>query len=59
MPPVHGKLLKKEWGRTGVLPSRVFIRERERYGWTGQRKSAEAFLVTVTVPALWAARTAA
>ena len=29
------------------------------YGWTGQRKSAEEFLVTVTVPALCAARTAA
>ena len=26
---------------------------------TGQRKSADAFLVTVTVPALWAAKTAA
>src|SRR5438132_13619952 len=57
--PVHGKLLKKERGKTGVLPSRGFIRGRERYGWTGQRKSAEACLVTVTIPALGAARTAA
>ena len=29
------------------------------YGWTGHRKSAEEFLVTVTVPELCAARTAA
>lgn len=28
------------------------------YGWTGQRKSADAFLVTVTVPADCAERTA-
>jgi hypothetical protein len=56
---IAARITEKEWDGTDVEPSRVFIRLREHYGWTGQRKSADAFLVTVTVPALWAARTAA
>src|SRR5689334_13981701 len=45
-------------GRCRAVPRRSCT-GAEGYSWTGQRKSAEAFLVTVTVPALCAARTAA
>src|SRR5207245_1418306 len=49
---------KREHRRASNPPGCSFTKARG-YSWTGQRKSADAFLVTVTVPALWAARTAA
>ncbi len=49
---------KKGMGRCRVVLE-VHSREPGGYGWTGQRKSADAFLVTVTVLAVCAARTAA
>ena len=52
------RLMEKK-GLDGRTVLGMSIRESGGYSWTGQRKSAEAFLVTVTVPALWAARTAA
>ena len=63
--PGQGRQVSAESSRTrkrekkGMVSNRPGWTSHGEVIWTGQRKSANAFLVTVTVPALWAARTAA
>ncbi len=45
-------ITKKEMGWDDCLAVPSVLCEREPYGWTGQRKSPDALLVTITIAAL-------